>query len=125
MWCCEPRPMASAPPTVPRSSGARSCRPVATHCPNTRCQLRYASSRPWMSAPPANWRGIMRNVVVTGGSRGIGLAIARNLKVAGYRVIAIARQMNDQLASAMQDAEQTQPGSIHFVPLDQRNIDDI
>ena len=67
----------------------------------------------------------MRNVVVTGGSRGIGLGIARNLTVAGYRVIAIARQMNDQLASAMQDAEQSQQGAMHFKPFDLGNIDDI
>ena len=37
---------------------------------------------------PASWREPMRNVVVTGGSRGIGLAIARRLAAAGYNVIA-------------------------------------
>jgi 3-oxoacyl-[acyl-carrier protein] reductase len=37
----------------------------------------------------------MRNVVVTGASRGLGLAIARRLRAAGYRVIAIARQPGD------------------------------
>jgi 3-oxoacyl-[acyl-carrier protein] reductase len=67
----------------------------------------------------------MRNVVVTGGSRGIGLGIARTLATAGYRVIAIARQMNDQLASAMKDAEQSQQGWIQFVPFDLGNVDDI
>ena len=73
----------------------------------------------------------MRNVVVTGGSRGIGLGIARNLAAAGYRVIAIARQMNDQLAAAMQlasskqNAEESQRGAIHFMPFDLGNIDDI
>ena len=67
----------------------------------------------------------MRNVVVTGGSRGIGLGIARNLSKAGYRVIAIARQMNDQLASAMQDAEQSQQGAIQFQPFDLGNINGI
>ena len=34
----------------------------------------------------------MRNVLVTGGSRGLGLAIAQKLAAAGYRVIAVARQ---------------------------------
>jgi 3-oxoacyl-[acyl-carrier protein] reductase len=39
----------------------------------------------------------MRNVIVTGGSRGIGLAIARALVAAGYRVLVIARKENDEL----------------------------
>ncbi|MGP0092056.1 MAG: SDR family NAD(P)-dependent oxidoreductase [Xanthobacteraceae bacterium] len=56
----------------------------------------------------------MRNVVVTGGSRGLGLGIARTLARAGYRVIAIARKENEQLAAAMVEAE----GSLHFVPFD-------
>jgi 3-oxoacyl-[acyl-carrier protein] reductase len=66
----------------------------------------------------------MRNVVVTGGSRGIGLGIARNLAVAGYRVITIARKMDEQLASAMQE-ERAQQGAIHFMPFDLGNIDNI
>ena len=33
----------------------------------------------------------MRNVIVTGASRGLGLAIASTLAASGYRVIAIAR----------------------------------
>jgi len=33
----------------------------------------------------------MRNVIVTGGSRGLGLGLARRLAAAGYRVIALAR----------------------------------
>ena len=33
----------------------------------------------------------MRNVIVTGGSRGLGLAMGSALASAGYRVIAIAR----------------------------------
>ena len=34
----------------------------------------------------------MRNVIVTGGSRGLGLGMVRVLSSAGYNVIAIARQ---------------------------------
>jgi len=35
---------------------------------------------------------MMRNVIVTGGSRGIGLSIARRLAVAGYNAVAVARR---------------------------------
>src|SRR3974377_2236442 len=45
----------------------------------------------------------MRNVVVTGGSRGIGLAIARRLADAGYNVIAVARRESDELANAIRE----------------------
>lgn len=40
----------------------------------------------------------MRNVIVTGGSRGLGLAIVRRLVDDGYRVIAVARRESDELA---------------------------
>ena len=46
----------------------------------------------------------MRNIVVTGGSRGIGLAVARNLAASGCQVIALARQIGDQLGDAMEAA---------------------
>jgi 3-oxoacyl-[acyl-carrier protein] reductase len=56
-----------------------------------------------------------RNVVVTGGSRGLGLAIARRLAAAGYGVVAVARHMNDQLGTAMREKNS---GSLVFVPFD-------
>src|SRR6201996_3268033 len=43
----------------------------------------------------------MRNVLVTGGSRGIGLSIARRLAGAGYDVIAGARRESEELRAAM------------------------
>lgn len=57
----------------------------------------------------------MRNVIVTGGSRGLGLGIARRLAAAGYRALAVARKPNEQLTAALQEAK---PGSFHFVPFD-------
>jgi 3-oxoacyl-[acyl-carrier protein] reductase len=67
----------------------------------------------------------MRNIIVTGGSRGLGLGIARTLTRAGYRVIAIARKETSQLASAMQEAELANPGSFQFVPFDLADIEGI
>lgn len=67
----------------------------------------------------------MRNVIVTGGSRGLGLGTARRLSGAGYRVIAIARKQNCDLTAAMQSAEALNPGSFHFVPFDLADVDDI
>lgn len=59
----------------------------------------------------------MRNVVVTGASRGIGLDIARVLAAAGYRVIAIARSATEELAAASGVAKDG-PGAIEFQACD-------
>jgi 3-oxoacyl-[acyl-carrier protein] reductase len=67
----------------------------------------------------------MRNVIVTGGSRGLGLGIARKLTETGYRAIAVARKQNSELAAAMQEAEIAKPGSFHFVPFDLSEIEGI
>ena len=67
----------------------------------------------------------MRNVIVTGGSRGLGLGIVRRLTGAGYRTIAIARKETAQLQSAMEDAERDHHGSLRFVPFDLSRIDEI
>jgi len=60
----------------------------------------------------------MRNVIVTGGSRGLGLAIARKLQLAGYCVVAVARRRGDTLAAAMQESEGADVGALHFHPFD-------
>ena len=67
-----------------------------------------------------------RNVLVTGGSRGLGLAIARQLAGAGYRVIAVARQKHKETTEAIAQVERGQgPGSLHFAPFDLGKIDEI
>ena len=63
----------------------------------------------------------MRNVLVTGGSRGLGLGIVRRLAAAGYRAIAVARKESDPLRSAMKD----HPGSLRFAAFDLAEIDGI
>jgi 3-oxoacyl-[acyl-carrier protein] reductase len=67
----------------------------------------------------------MRSVIVTGGSRGLGLGIARRLAGEGYRVIAIARKETSELTSAIGDANLGNPGSFHFVPFDLAQIETI
>lgn len=67
----------------------------------------------------------MRNVVVTGGSRGIGLGIARTLAAAGYHAIAVARKETDQLSSAIRETESDNPGSLHFAPFDLSRVEEI
>ena len=64
----------------------------------------------------------MPNVIVTGGSRGLGLGSARKLTADGFQVIAIARHKSDQLASAMAEARCGQSGSMHFKSFDFCNI---
>lgn len=67
----------------------------------------------------------MHNVIVTGGSRGLGLGTALRLVRAGYRVIAIARNSNCKLAEAMQETEAVHPGAFCFVSFDLAEIDGI
>jgi len=67
----------------------------------------------------------MRNVIVTGGSRGLGLGIALKLGEAGYRVIAIARQQSGELTTAIAESERSKTGSLRFVPFDLARIEDI
>jgi 3-oxoacyl-[acyl-carrier protein] reductase len=74
---------------------------------------------------PASWRVTMRNILVTGGSRGLGLGIARKLAACGYCVIAVARKMSNQLAAAIDDVRKSGQGALHFVPFDLGAIEEI
>jgi 3-oxoacyl-[acyl-carrier protein] reductase len=58
----------------------------------------------------------MHNIVVTGGSRGLGFGIACTLAGSGYRVVAIARNKSEQLDCAMQQTGRH--GALHFLPFD-------
>ncbi|MGA2779809.1 MAG: SDR family NAD(P)-dependent oxidoreductase [Steroidobacteraceae bacterium] len=64
----------------------------------------------------------MRNVIVTGGSRGLGLAITTQLAGAGYRVIAVARKITDELMAARDAAAAAGLGAIEFRALDLSDI---
>jgi 3-oxoacyl-[acyl-carrier protein] reductase len=56
----------------------------------------------------------VRNVIVTGGSRGLGLAMSRALASSGYRVIAVARSLNTELTAAARQAAEDARGAIEF-----------
>jgi len=64
----------------------------------------------------------MRNVIVSGGSRGLGLGIARVLKSAGYNVVAIARHANEELSALMCASAPAQTGAVHFRAFDLSDI---
>jgi 3-oxoacyl-[acyl-carrier protein] reductase len=57
----------------------------------------------------------MRNVLVSGGTRGVGLAIARKLAGDGYRAFAIGRKESAGLSAAIADFP---AGVMNFVPFD-------
>jgi 3-oxoacyl-[acyl-carrier protein] reductase len=61
------------------------------------------------------------SVIVTGGSRGLGLAVARKLCGAGHSVIAIARHESEPLAAARNESGDT----LHFYPFDLTEIGSI
>lgn len=60
----------------------------------------------------------MRHVIVTGGSRGLGLGIAAKLAGDGFRVIAVARRPTDELNAAMAERGDT----LKFWPFDLSDI---
>jgi 3-oxoacyl-[acyl-carrier protein] reductase len=60
----------------------------------------------------------MDNVVVTGASRGIGLAIAGRLALDGFHVVAIARHDTHALSAAAAKLAESGPGALTFCPQD-------
>ena len=75
-----------------------------------------------MSRLPASWCAALANIVVTGGTRGIGLGVARNLALAGHQVIAIARRSGEPFDAAVEAARRTERGSLHFRAADLADI---
>ena len=66
----------------------------------------------------------MRNIIVTGGSRGLGLAMTRELAAGGYRVIAIARTLSAELTAAAEALDGT-AGAIEFRACDLADLGQI
>ena len=60
----------------------------------------------------------MLNVIVTGGSRGLGLAIAETLAKGGYRVVAIARAESEELRVAIEGLGSAVKQRLSFLPFD-------
>ena len=67
----------------------------------------------------------MQNVIVTGGSRGLGLVMARTLAAAGYRIIAIARGSTEELMTASRAAADGGRGAIEFRACDLSDLGQI
>lgn len=67
----------------------------------------------------------MRNVVVTGGSRGIGLGIVARLAAAEYRVVAIARTVSEDFEAAIRKLGPEAGGRVSFVPADLGDLDSL
>jgi 3-oxoacyl-[acyl-carrier protein] reductase len=68
-------------------------------------------------AEPATTRAA-RTVLVTGGSRGLGLAIAQKLASGGDRVVAVARTKSKDVTAAIAAIDGAGQGALHFVPFD-------
>lgn len=65
-------------------------------------------------------RNVPKNVIVTGGSRGLGFGIALRLREAGYRVVAVARKESAEIAGTG-----GMPTPLHFWPCDLADLDAI
>jgi 3-oxoacyl-[acyl-carrier protein] reductase len=67
----------------------------------------------------------LHNVLVTGGSKGIGLAVVARLAGAGYRVIAVARGQGEALGQAMEAVRANGVGGLEFVAFDLAEVEAI
>src|SRR5262245_64796022 len=99
----------------------KSLRPAGSGSKVTRSRPRSISPTRSMSGLAESWRAIMRDVIVTGGSRGLGLAIVKHLATHGYRVTVIARRESEQLHGEIVRSEAEHASAIAFVPLDRKS----
>jgi 3-oxoacyl-[acyl-carrier protein] reductase len=67
----------------------------------------------------------VRSVLVTGGSRGVGLGVARQLAADGFQVVALARRSSEALGAAMEEAAAARAGSLAFEAFDLAAIEAI
>jgi 3-oxoacyl-[acyl-carrier protein] reductase len=65
----------------------------------------------------------MRNVLVTGASRGLGLGIAKTLAASGFQVIAVARKEGEHLPAARAALAKEASGALHFQRFDLGDIE--
>src|ERR1043166_5161738 len=63
-----------------------------------------------------------RNILVSGGTRGVGLAIVEKLAAEGFAAFALGRKESPELAAAIAAAP---AGAINFVPFDLGQLDAI
>ncbi|MDE3163943.1 MAG: SDR family oxidoreductase [Acidobacteriota bacterium] len=66
-----------------------------------------------------------RNVIVTGGSRGLGLGIVRKLLESGFHVIAVARSKSDALRELEETARSGGQSALRFVACDLGELEQI
>ena len=64
----------------------------------------------------------MDTILVTGGTRGLGLAICRRLAKAGYKVVAVGRKPSGELTAAIQEVG---AGHLIYEPFDLSKLDAI
>jgi 3-oxoacyl-[acyl-carrier protein] reductase len=67
----------------------------------------------------------VRNVLVTGGSRGLGLSIACALAASGFQVVVLARKDSDVLAAVREQIARDGRGALHFWAYDLADIEGI
>jgi len=65
----------------------------------------------------------MKLVIVTGGTRGLGLTIVKRLLRDGYRVVAIGRKLSEELSLLIN--EQSEKDTLHFIEFDLGQIDSL
>jgi 3-oxoacyl-[acyl-carrier protein] reductase len=72
----------------------------------------------WLKSKYYRPSALIRNIIVTGASRGLGLGIARRLAGSGYRVLAIARHQSEELSAFMESLEESHRDLLHFRQFD-------